>query len=128
MKILFFSILSFPLCTMAALQFKTQLLFKDNIESLAVGDLDQDGDLDIVAGERYYLNPDWDPIKFRSIEPFGKDYMQDNGDYLFDVDGDGDLDVIAGQFTLSSVLWFENPGKEGLITEDAWLKHELVET
>ena len=128
MKNLFFPFLLFPLVLSAALRFDVQLLHKDNIESCAVGDLDNDGDLDIVAGERYYLNPDWDPIKFRSIEPFGKDYMQDNGDYMHDVDCDGDLDVIAGQFTLSSVLWFENPGKEGLITEDAWQKHELVET
>ena len=128
MKNLLFPLLLFPLVLSAALRFDVQLLHKDNIESCAVGDLDNDGDLDIVAGERYYLNPDWDPIKFRSIEPFGKDYMQDNGDYMHDVDGDGDLDVIAGQFTLSSVLWFENPGKEGLITEDAWQKHELMET
>ena len=128
MKNLFFPFLLFPLVLSAALRFDVQLLHKDNIESCAVGDLDNDGDLDIVAGERYYLNPDWDPIKFRSIEPFGKDYMQDNGDYMHDVDCDGDLDVIAGQFTLSSVLWFENPGKEGLITEDAWQKHELMET
>ena len=128
MKNLLLLSLLFPVVLFGALRFDVQLLHKDNIESCAVGDLDQDGDLDIVAGERYYLNPDWDPIKFRSIEPFGKDYMQDNGDYLYDVDGDGDLDVIAGQFTLSSVLWFENPGEEELITEDAWLKHELVET
>ena len=112
MKNLLLLSLLFPVVLFGALRFDVQLLHKDNIESCAVGDLDQDGDLDIVAGERYYLNPDWDPIKFRSIEPFGKDYMQDNGDYLYDVDGDGDLDVIAGQFTLSSVLWFENPGEE----------------
>ena len=128
MKKLLYLSLSFPFFAIAELKFEAQLLHKDNIESLAVGDVDMDGDLDVVAGERYYLNPDWKPIKFRSIEPFGKDYMQDNGDYLYDVDGDGDLDVIAGQFTLSVVLWFENPGKEGLLTEDLWLKHELVET
>ncbi len=128
MKKLLYLSLSLPFFAIAELKFEAQLLHKDNIESLAVGDVDMDGDLDVVAGERYYLNPDWMPIKFGSIEPFGKDYMKDNGDYLYDVDGDGDLDVIAGQFTLSVVLWFENPGKEGLLTEDLWLKHELAET
>ena len=126
-KLLLLSLIS-PVLASAAPRFEVQLLNQDNIESCAVGDLDKDGDLDIVAGEHYFLNPEWEPIKFRSIEPFGKDYMQDNGDFLYDVNGDGLLDVIAGQFTLSSVLWFENPGKNGLITEDSWTQRELVET
>ena len=126
-KLLLLSLIS-PVLASAAPRFEVQLLNQDNIESCAVGDLDKDGDLDIVAGEHYFLNPEWEPIKFRSIEPFGKDYMQDNGDFLYDVNGDGLLDVIAGQFTLSSVLWFENPGKNGLNTEDSWTQRELVET
>ena len=126
-KLLLLSLIS-PVLASAAPRFEVQLLNQDNIESCAVGDLDKDGDLDIVAGEHYFLNTEWEPIKFRSIEPFGKDYMQDNGDFLYDVNGDGLLDVIAGQFTLSSVLWFENPGENGLITEDSWTQRELVET
>ena len=63
---------------------------------------------------QYYLNPDWKAVKFRSIDPFGKDYMQDNGDYFYDVDGDGDLDVIdlhfPKYFGLKILVWRVSSG------------------
>ena len=125
-----FSICSFCLLSYGAgsLKFSVQQLHKDNIEACAVGDLDKDGKLDVVAGERFYLNPGWKPVKFRSIKPFGKDYLQDNGDQVYDVNGDGWLDVIAGQFTISPLLWFENPGKEGLAKGKTWKEHTLIDT
>lgn len=70
-----------------------------------VGDVDQDGDPDVVAGEHYvkepprsrlyfFENEDGRSIKWRShIIHIGDEHH--DGGKLIDIDGNGDLDVIS---------------------------------
>lgn len=75
----------------------------NNYGGIAVGDLDGDGDLDILVGRRsgsdvIYFNPgngDFsavDPISITASSP-GSTYSVD----VADTDGDGDLDIIVGK-------------------------------
>ena len=111
-----------------SLRFETQEIHQNLAEACAVGDLDKDGDLDIVSGKYYYLNPDWLPVPFRELEEFGKDYLQNNGDHLLDVDGDGWLDIVSGQFTKPEVLWFRNPGEWAISEPKHWSMQTLLDT
>jgi hypothetical protein len=110
----------------AELKFRVQQLHQDNNEGCAIGDINKDGKLDVVAGEFWYAAPDFDQHPLRKLAPFGKDYLQDNGDHLYDVNRDGWLDVVAGGFTITEVHWYENPGKQGM--DGLWKKHLLVDT
>jgi|GEM_PF-374865 len=99
----------------------------DANEGCAIGDIDGNGSMDIVAGRNWYPAPDFAPRPLRLIDDWNG-YVQSNGDFLFDINGDGRLDVIAGSFLPSEVFWFENPGDEALRLGQTWPKHLLVDT
>ncbi|MEM1444295.1 MAG: VCBS repeat-containing protein, partial [Verrucomicrobiota bacterium] len=70
------------------LKFEVKQLHKDNSEGIAVGDIDGDGKLDVVAGEFWYQAPEFKQFPVRKLMPFGADYLQNNSEHLLDVDGD----------------------------------------
>ncbi|MDG1810160.1 MAG: VCBS repeat-containing protein [Pirellulaceae bacterium] len=116
-----------PLTLQGQVTFQAKMLQLDANEGIAAGDIDGDGDMDLVAGRNWFSNPDWVPRPLRTIEDWNG-YVQSNGDFLFDVNQDGRLDVIAGSFLPTTVHWFENPGPSGLEKGHLWKKHLLVDT
>ncbi len=88
----------------------------------SLGDLDGDGDLDLLAGEdsgtfRYFENTG-DAVVPAFLERTGAAHPLDGNDVgldsapaLGDLDGDGDLDLVAGE-TYGTFLYYENVGIE----------------
>ncbi|MCP4544162.1 MAG: DUF11 domain-containing protein, partial [Chloroflexi bacterium] len=89
----------------------------DSTYSVALGDVDEDGDLDIVVGNNgqnvVYLN-DGDGTFDTTANTFGTGSDYTLSIALGDVDGDGDLDIAAGNWnSQQNVLYLNNGGVQG---------------
>lgn len=75
---------------------------------LDFGDLDRDGNIDIVSGRYVYHNPGG-----AMEEPWSRTVLDDNVDAIFVIDADGDpfADIIAQ--ALPNIYWYEAIDKEG---------------
>ncbi|MCX8036586.1 MAG: VCBS repeat-containing protein [Candidatus Sumerlaeia bacterium] len=82
-----------------------------------VGDLDGDGDADVVTGQAWYENADGKGLKWVQHKNINFGEVQKYGialkTWVLDLDGDGDNDFIQAEADHpdARVAWFENDGK-----------------
>ena len=90
------------------------------IDPRGVGDLDGDGDNDVVRGDVWFENLDGKGIKWREhkdLTPIGGSRPDKYGlalkVWVIDLDADGDNDIVEAEAdcTDGRVLWFENQGR-----------------
>ncbi|TYP99006.1 putative secreted protein (Por secretion system target) [Tenacibaculum adriaticum] len=101
----------------------------DGASSVSVGDVDNDGDLDILAASRDDDTVAWYANDGTTNPTFTKMIVTNTADgvfeaNLYDIDGDGDLDILAASRDDDTVAWYENDGA----TNPTFTKRIITET
>lgn len=89
----------------------------------AVLDVNADGQLDIVAGNFWYLAPNWEKHPVREVEQI-RGRADDYSNLPLDVNKDGHTDLISCNYRSHSLYWIQNPGPSAPAGQ-TWVKHEI---
>ncbi len=107
--------------------FKKTVLTPEFIsEGVAVGDVNNDGVLDIIAGARWFEGPEWIPHDiYHEPATFSVDSGYSNSmlNFSIDVNQDGWVDYIRVDFPGRQIWWYENPQNQ----EGYWREHLICE-
>lgn len=107
--------------------FKKHILLTDFIaEGAAVGDVNNDGLIDVLAGPYWFEAPDWQVHELAPVKTFyyDKGYSDAFISHSMDVNHDGWVDFVRIGFPGKEVQWFENPKNE----EGHWEVHLISES
>ena len=100
--------------------FTAKLIDTGAAEAPAVLDVNNDGRLDILAGEYWYEAPSWKQHRFREVL-YTNQYIDALTDLTLDVDRDGFTDIITAGWFSKKLAWWKNPGK----TKTNWVEQPI---